>query len=90
MISVEEENHIKGLDVLRSQFVVLVRLREHHMQEIGGVPVVRLGINDRQASDFRYENAAIVRTWEMSRAAWTQKLPACRDPRVPGNNNRWR
>ena len=52
VIGVQQENQIQRLDHFRLQLVILVRQREHHVQEIRRVLVVRLGINDRQPARF--------------------------------------
>ena len=48
MIGVEQENQVERLHRCGIEFVILERMREHHVQEVGRVFIVRLGIDDRQ------------------------------------------
>src|SRR5512134_2036378 len=47
-VGVQQEDQVQRPDHLRLQLVVLVDVREHHVQEVGRVLVLALGINGRQ------------------------------------------
>ena len=48
MMGVEKENQVERMHNFRLQFVILVRHRKEHVEEVGGVFVGGLGIDERQ------------------------------------------
>ena len=49
VVGVQDEHQVQGVLDLRRDLVVRVRQREHHVQEIGRVPQIRVRVHERQA-----------------------------------------